>query len=144
MNISVAYSMHGRVIEDDAHVALIAACRADDALVRRFGTLGIINLAIQPENHSDLIKHSAITALVDLVSMDLGDDVQCQRFACLALGNFAVKVENHGIILSSDALQPLIKCLQAEDLETRFYAAYCLGKIAQASHHPVELAMLVL
>ena len=51
------------------------------------------------------------------------------------MGNFAVKVENHGIILSSDALQPLIKCLQAEDLETRFYAAYCLGKIAQASHH---------
>ena len=56
--------MHGRVIEDDGHVALIAACRADDALVRRFGCLGIINLAIQPENHSDLIKHSAITALV--------------------------------------------------------------------------------
>jgi hypothetical protein len=84
-----------RPLDDDAHVALIAACRADDAKVRRFGVLGVINLAIVPENHNDLIKHSAISALVDLISMDLGEDMQCQRFACLALGTFAAKIEKH-------------------------------------------------
>ena len=129
--------MHDRVI-DDAHVALIAACRA---MMQSTTVWGYWHnkLSNSSENHNDLIKHSAISALVDLISMDLGDDMQCQRFACLAIGNFASKIENHDIIFRSDALQPLIQCVKAQDLETRFHAAFALGKLAQVAHNHARI-----
>ena len=55
------------LFEVSGHVALIGGCSMEDVLVRRFGTLGIVNLSIQPNNHAELLKNSVVSALVDEV-----------------------------------------------------------------------------
>ena len=105
---------------------MVGACKAEDAQVRRFASICLGNLAIHAPNHSDLIRNSAVPALIDLISLAVGDDVECQRYACLALGNLAAAVENHNIILASDALPPFIKAVNVEDLETRFFMQHTL------------------
>ena len=55
------------------------------------------------------------------------------------LGNIASAVDNHAAVLGGGALAPLCEALSAEDLETRFYAAFALGKLAQAQHNHARI-----
>jgi hypothetical protein len=138
-NLCANFASQPAVFDVGGHVALIGACSMEDVLVRRFGTLGVVNMSIQPGCHEELLKNSAVAALVDLVSMEIDDDHECQRYACLALGNLASSVDNHPAILGGGALAPLCDALTAEDLETRFYAAFALGKLAQAQHNHARI-----
>ena len=76
----------------------------------------------------------------------------CRRYATLALGSLSANIDNHEFLLSDDQevtpipsapskpLQPpredapyfkaMVATLQVEDLESRFNAAFALGKLA--------------
>jgi len=138
-NLAANFASQPALCDVNGHVALIGACSMEDVLVRRFGTLGVINLSIQPDNHHELLKHSVVSALVDEIALEIDDDHECQRYACLALGNMAASVENHAAVLGGGAMAPLCEALKAEDLETRFYAAFALGKLAQASQNHARI-----
>ena len=65
------------LFEVSGHVALIGGCSMEDVLVRRFGTLGIVNLSIQPNNHAELLKNSVVSALVDEVVSIQSEGERC-------------------------------------------------------------------
>jgi len=65
--LAANFASQPALFEVSGHVALIGGCSMEDVLVRRFGTLGIVNLSIQPNNHAELLKNSVVSALVDEV-----------------------------------------------------------------------------
>lgn len=131
-NLSANYAMHDVLLADGCHELLVHATqRADDAPTRLFGAVGLSNLVTNPANHSRVLRERIVAPLVALASAPQHADPR--RFALLTLGSiFSGNHQHHrAFVEEGGVLPPLIAALSAEnDMETRFYAAFALGKLA--------------
>ena len=66
-NLAANHATHDVVLDSDSSVALVRAAERDDAVVARFATIGLLNLATNAKCHARLMEDKAcVDVLVDL------------------------------------------------------------------------------
>ena len=74
-NLAANHASHASLMDSDAHVALVAAAGSPDALVARFATIGLLNLATRSENVDRLVLQAQCArCLVDLAGFPARSD----------------------------------------------------------------------
>lgn len=151
-NLASNYDTHKQLPQE----ALISAVVHQDALVTRFSTIALLNLATRRSNHDTVLK--GVEPLVSLAAGaartwtrlqeddptseemamidELGYDLESRRYACLTLGNLLCEEPNHDAVLSAGGLDAIVDSMTVEDAETRFDAVYACNKMAaRPSNH---------
>ncbi len=127
-NLSTRYESQPAVVEGRGVLGLVKCLRDEDVHVRHFGALGLVNLTNRPTFHPPAVDVGAIEALAVVADRA---DVLPRRYACLALGNLAITGLYNNHYVSSGAVPTLVAALSSDnEVETRFNAAYAIGKLA--------------
>lgn len=84
----------------------------------------------QPPSDSEANKVSTPRSLVDWQSLEEnGYDKDSRRYAVLAIGNLSLSTEYHNELVNEESINAIKLCMQSDDSETRFNAAFAMNKI---------------
>ena len=120
-NTSSCASMRLKIVEEGVLPALIGLLQKDgaDIVGKQYSAMTIGNLAAEPENHEEIVKLHAISALVSLLDPE---QPQLGAYASFALANLAINNEYRPLIVEQGAIPRLIA-------RTMIYIVYIILKL---------------
>lgn len=108
---------------------LVSLARSSDIGSRRFGVLGIGNLAVVTQNHQAIFEGGGVSSLL-LESVYATDDLETRRCVAFALNNIAGFEANHRACERAGVLRPLVRLLRDEDPDTHLQAAFAIRQLS--------------
>ncbi|CAM9303250.1 unnamed protein product [Discosporangium mesarthrocarpum] len=108
---------------------LVSFVRGSDTGVRRYGVLGLGNLAVVTQNHQTLFDGGGVSSLL-MENVYGADDLETRRCVAFALNNIAAFEPNHRACERLGVLRPLVKLLRDPDQDTHLQAAFAIRQLS--------------
>lgn len=108
---------------------LVSFVRSSDVGVRRYGVLGLGNLAVVNQNHQTLFEAGGVPSLL-MESVYASEDLETRRCVAFALNNIASYEPNHRVCEKIGVLRPLVQLLRDPDPDTHLQAAFAIRQLS--------------
>lgn len=108
---------------------LVSFVRGSDAGVRRYGVLGLGNLAVVTQNHQTLFEAGGVSSLL-MESVYAAEDLETRRCVAFALNNIASFEPNHRACERAGVLRPLVRLLRDPDPDTHLQAVFAIRQLS--------------
>lgn len=99
-------------------------------MAKRYGVLGIANLAVSRESHQELFDVGAIVSLVDSVK---SSDIMTKRAAAFAINNISSNPANHVACERLGLSRALIQLLSDVDKDTNLQATLATRHLCESA-----------
>lgn len=108
---------------------LVTFVRGSDVRERRYGVLGLGNLAVVAQNHQRLFEAGGIASLL-LECVYATEDLETRRCVAFALNNIAGFEPSHRACERAGVMRPLVKFLRDPDLDTHLQALFAIRQLS--------------
>lgn len=108
---------------------LVSFVRSSDPGVRRYGVLGLGNLAVVTQNHQTLFESGGVSSLL-LESVYNAEDIETRRCVAFALNNIASFEPNHRACERAGVLRPLVTLLRDSDPDAYLQAVFAIRQLS--------------
>lgn len=108
---------------------LVRLVRGTDAGGRRYGVLGLGNLAVVTQNHQTLFEAGGVSSLL-AEAVYAAEDLETRRCVAFALNNIASYQPNHRACEKAGVLRPLVHLLRDPDRDTHLQAAFAIRQLS--------------
>lgn len=108
---------------------LVSFVRSSDPGVRRYGVLGLGNLAVVTQNHQTLFEAGGVSSLL-MESVYAAEDIETRRCVAFALNNITSFEPNHRACERAGVLRPLVRLLKDPDANTHLQAAFAIRQLS--------------
>lgn len=108
---------------------LVSFVRSSDPGVRRYGVLGLGNLAVVTQNHQTLFEAGGVSSLL-MEAVYAAEDVETRRCVAFALNNISSFEPNHRACERAGVLRPLVRLLKDHDVSTHLQAVFAIRQLS--------------
>lgn len=103
--------------------------RSSDPGARRYGVLGLANLAVVTQNHQTLFEAGGVSSLL-METVYAAEDIETRRCVAFALNNIASFEPNHRACERAGVLRPLVRLLKDPDANTHLQAVFAIRQLS--------------
>ena len=103
--------------------------RSSDPGVRRYGVLGLGNLAVVTQNHQTLFEAGGVSSLL-MEAVYAAEDIETRRCVAFALNNITSFEPNHRACERAGVLRPLVRLLKDPDANTHLQAVFAIRQLS--------------
>lgn len=108
---------------------LVSFVRSSDPGVRRYGVLGLGNLAVVTQNHQTLFEAGGVSSLL-MEAVYAAEDIETRRCVAFALNNITSFEPNHRACERAGVLRPLVRLLKDPDANTHLQAVFAIRQLS--------------
>ncbi len=108
---------------------LVSFVRSSDPGVRRYGVLGLGNLAVVTQNHQTLFEAGGVSSLL-MEAVYAAEDLETRRCVAFALNNITSFEPNHRACERAGVLRPLVRLLKDPDVSTHLQAVFAIRQLS--------------